>query len=259
MNIIVPIKLVPDLVEELIIDEQGSSLDLDWLRLKTNEFDDHAIEQAILLKEYGAGQVIVIALDGEGADDALFTAAAKGADQVIKLTGDLEPLVDNHTLARWLAPTIKSLHPGLILTGVQAHNDLDGPLGALLAEYLGIPYVGYVADVKPGDNSVEIRKEYPGGLAADLEVYLPAVLGIQAAQQPPRYVAFSKVRQAMKMVTLEQRPVPDKTSGESSSGDGIAIQRLYLPESTATAEMIPGNADEVASRLVSIFKEAGIL
>lgn len=259
MNVIVPIKLVPDLVEELKVDDRGVSLDLDWLRLKINEFDDHAIEQALLLKESGAGRVVVIALDGEGADDALYTAAAKGADQIIKLSGEFGPLVDNHTLAGWLAPTIKSLLPGLILTGVQAHNDLDGPLGPLLAEYLGIPYVGYVADVKPGNNAVQIRKEYPGGLAADLEVYLPAVLGIQAATQPPRYVAFSKVRQAMKMTTLEQKPVPEIFPGGISHQGSIAIQRLYPPESAAAAEMITGSVDAVASRLVELFVESGVL
>ena len=254
MNIIVPVKLGPDLVEELKIDAQGASLDLDWLRLKINEFDDHAIEQAMLLKESGAGQVIVIALDGDGAEDVLYIAAAKGADQIIKLTGDFGPLVSNHTLAGWLAPVIKSLRPGLILTGVQAHNDLDGPLGPLLAETLGIPYVGYVAGVKPGESEVEIRKEYPGGLAAEMEVFLPAVLGIQAAQQPPRYVAFSKIRQAMKTVSLDERPVPD-----IPPCDGAVIQHLVQPESTSTAEMIPGSVEEVASRLVSIFMDASVL
>ena len=53
MKIVVLIKLVPDLVEELDIDESGVALNRDWLRLIINEFDDHAVEQAILLKERG--------------------------------------------------------------------------------------------------------------------------------------------------------------------------------------------------------------
>jgi electron transfer flavoprotein beta subunit len=84
MNLVVPIKMVPDLVEELVIDASGARLDPDALRLRLNEFDDHAIEQAILLKEKGAGTVTVVAPDIEGVDDALFTAAAKGADRLIK-------------------------------------------------------------------------------------------------------------------------------------------------------------------------------
>jgi electron transfer flavoprotein beta subunit len=51
MNITAVLKLVPDLVEELEIDDKGTGLDMDWLRLIINEFDDHAVEEAILLKE----------------------------------------------------------------------------------------------------------------------------------------------------------------------------------------------------------------
>ena len=90
MNIVVPIKLVPDLVEELSIDESGVALDTTWMRMIINEFDDHAIEQAILLKEQGSGHVTVIAPEIEGVDDVLYTAAAKGADRLIKLTGNFE-------------------------------------------------------------------------------------------------------------------------------------------------------------------------
>ncbi|NIS82789.1 MAG: electron transfer flavoprotein subunit beta, partial [Anaerolineales bacterium] len=64
--------------------------------------------------------------------------------------------------------------------------------------YLGMPFVGYVSGVSTTDGKLTVRKEYPGGLIAEMEVTTPAVLGIQAAEQPPRYVAISKVRQAMK-------------------------------------------------------------
>ena len=46
MNIVVPIKQVPDLVEELEIDDSGKDLNREWLKMKTNEFDDHALEEA---------------------------------------------------------------------------------------------------------------------------------------------------------------------------------------------------------------------
>src|SRR4030042_288985 len=145
MNIVVPIKLVPDLVEELTIDASGAALDTSWLRTIINEFDEHAIEQAILLKEREGGQVTVIALDAEGVDDILYTAAAKGADHLVKLVASAGAPANNHALARALEPLLRELQPDLILTGVQAHNELDGPLGPLLAEGLDMPYVGYVA------------------------------------------------------------------------------------------------------------------
>ena len=127
MNIVVLAKLVPDLVEELTIDSSGTALDSDWLRLIINEFDDHAIEQAILLKEHNEARVTIVAPDIEGVDDVLYTALAKGADQVIKLLGDFEGRVSCHTLAGVYAAVVRDLQPDLVLIGVQAHDDLDGP------------------------------------------------------------------------------------------------------------------------------------
>src|SRR4030043_2361753 len=147
MNIIVPVKLVPDLVEELSIDASGTALDTAWLRMIINEFDDHAIEQAILLKERTGAHVTILSMNIEGVDDLLFTAAAKGADRLIKLNGDFENGMNNHALARAIATLIRDLKPDPILTGVQAHNDLDGSIGPQLAEHLGMPYLGYASGV----------------------------------------------------------------------------------------------------------------
>jgi electron transfer flavoprotein beta subunit len=254
MNIVVPIKLVPDLVEELSVDQSGTSLDTAWMRLIINELDDHAIEQAILLKEAGGGQVVVIAPDAEGVDDVLFTAAAKGADRLIKLDAQLGMGVDNHALARALAGVIKDIKPDLILTGVQAHNDLDGSLGPLLASFLDMPYVGYISGVTSDGGRVAVRKEYPGGLIAEMEVQPPAVLGIQAAEKPPRYVAVSKVRQAMQAATIESAAV-----GEPDRRGAPNVLRLFQPELAERATMIEGDPEQIAAKLVDVLREAGLV
>jgi electron transfer flavoprotein beta subunit len=253
MKIAVPVKFVPDLIEELTIDPSGAALDATWLRLIISEFDDHAVEQAILLKESGGGTVAVMGIESEGVDDFLFTAAAKGADQLIKLTGDFSD-VNNHALARAYANVLKALQPDLVLTGVQAHNDLDGSVGPLLAGYLGAPYIGYVSGVTVIGDHVVVHKEYAGGLIGEYEVKLPAVLGIQASEKPPRYVAYSKIRQVMSTAKIEEQPVPNL----DLSG-GTPISRMFQPEVAERATMLEGGVDEIADKLVAIFKELGTL
>lgn len=253
-HIVVTAKMVPDLVEELEIAESGTALDTTWLRLIINEFDDHAIEQAILLKEKIGGEVTVIAPDVEGMDDVLFTAAAKGADRLIKLIGDFQEGVNNHALARAYATTIKALNPDLILTGVQANNDIDGSIGPYLAEYLGMSYIGYISGVSFEGDKATVQKEYPGGLIAEMEVALPVVLGIQASEEPPRYIAVSKVRQVMKTANIEEQEVL-----ELDPSGGLDVNSMYLPEAAERAEMIEGDEEEIAAKLVEIFKDAGIL
>jgi electron transfer flavoprotein beta subunit len=253
MKIAVPVKFVPDLVEELTVDPSGNKLDSSWLRQIISEFDDHAVEQAILIKEKQGGQVVVAATDADGVDDFLFTAAAKGADELIKFTGDFSNL-NNHALARLYSNLMKEIKPDLILTGVQAHNDTDGALGPLLAENLGIPYVGYIAGVQPSQDQVLVKKEYIGGLVAEMSIKLPAVLGIQVAEQPPRYIAYSKIRQVMSTAKIIE-----KTAQDLGPSSAVVITRMYQPESTEHATMLEGSTEVVAEKLIGIFKELGTL
>ena len=253
MNIVILVKLVPDLVEELTVDSSGTALDTAWLRLIINEFDDHAVEQGILLKESGGGNVTVVAPDLEGIDDILFAAAAKGADRLIKVKGDFSG-ANNHALARAFTSIVKDLQPDLVLTGVQANNDLDGSLGPLLAGCLEKPYVGYISGVSTSAGKARVRKEYPGGLIAEMDVTLPAVLGIQAAEKPPRYVAVSKVRQMMKTITIEERTAPTL-----DSAGGPVISNMSQAKAGQHATMLTGSPEEIATKMVGIFKELGVL
>ena len=254
-EIVVVSRLVPDLVEELEIAPSGKALDLAWLRLIINEFDNHAIEQAVILKEKIGGTVTVISLDAEGADDMLFTTAAKGADRLIKLTGlDEERKPTNRSLAQTLSKLIKDINPDMVLTGVQAHDDLTGDLGPQIANFLDMPYVGYIAGLSVDGGVANAIKEYPGGLLAELEIHLPAVLGIQASEEPPRYVAISKVRQMMGSAEIEE-----VAAGDLDLEGEFVIDRMYLPEAAEKAEMLEGSEEEVAAQLTSILTDLGLL
>ncbi|HVP81082.1 MAG TPA: electron transfer flavoprotein subunit beta/FixA family protein [Thermodesulfobacteriota bacterium] len=254
MKIVVPIQLVPDLVEELVVDSSGAALDRESLRWKLSEPDDHAIEQAILLKEKGGGEVVVLAPDLEGVDDVLFAAAAKGADKLIKLTGDFEGGFNEHAVARAFLPWVKEVQPDLVLTGVQTHNGLDGAVGAIMAEYLAVPYVGYISGVSVAGGKATLHKDYPGGLRAEIEVALPAVLGISSAESAPRYVPISKVRQVMKTSRIDT-----KDAGGLDLGGAASVKRMFPPEVAERATMIQGSAEEVAAKLAAIMKEQGLV
>lgn len=253
MRIVVPVKLIPDLVEELNIDAEGKDFDRTWMRLVINELDLHAVEQAILLKETLSAEVIVIAPDVEGVEDVLFSAAAAGADRLIRIAG-LGEGFNNHDLAHACQPILADLKPDLVLTGVQAHDDLDGQFGPILAESLGYPYVGYIAGMNKENGSMLMRKEFPGGLVANFRVQLPAVVGIQAASSPPRYIAFSRVRQARNTAAIE-----DVQAAEFDLGGAPEIDHMFQPEVGEKAQMFTGSLEEISARMIEIFKDNSLI
>ena len=255
MNIVVLTKFVPDLVEELEIDDGSGLLDRSFLRLMPNELDDHALEQALLLKERHGGTVTVLTLDTGDVDETLFTAIAKGADRVIKITGDdFEEGVSNRRQAAIFQKALADLDYDLILTGTQAVDDLDGFIGALVADELELPYVGYVTKVVVDGDTVIAQKEYPGGLNAEIKTTTPAVLGVQAAEQPPRYIVTSKVMDAMKSATIDEQDDP----GVTVEGE-LTVAAMAIPESGAHAEMLDGDVADVAQSLVSLMRDRGVI
>lgn len=256
MNIIVAVKQVPDLVEELEINETGTDLDRDTLSFVLNEFDDHALEEALLLKEAAGGTVTVIGVDTTGEiDQILYTAIAKGADRALKIVGDFEgEALSSHALARLLADAIRETDYDLILVGVQAADDLDGQVAPMLATHLGVPHVGVVTSVEVTNGTATLHKEYWGGIMAEPVVTLPAVLGIQAARQSPRYAPVSRVRQAMKEATIDEIEVDEVPAVPLAP-----VRRMFKPEVAGRAEFIEGKPEAAAGRIAEILRERGII
>ncbi|HEX9696153.1 MAG TPA: electron transfer flavoprotein subunit beta/FixA family protein [Actinomycetota bacterium] len=254
MEIIVPIKQVPDLVEELEINAEGNDLDREYLTYVMNEFCEQALEEAVLLKEAHGGTVTAITIDSGEADNVLFTAAAKGADTLIKVTGDFEDVFpDSHALSAIYAEVLKSRAYDVIMTGVQAADDLDGQLGPLLASRLGIPHVSVVAGVEPGDGVVVATQESGGGLTAELAVKTPCLLGVQAARQTPRYAPVSRVRAMKQEKTIEELDAP------SVDTPRLRVRAMRTPESSSHAEMLTGSTEEIADRVVALLRERGLV
>lgn len=254
MELVVLLKQVPDLAEELEIDASGSDVDREWLTLVTNEFDDYALEEALQLRDEAGGRVTCLTLDTGSTDELLATCLARGADQVVRV-GSFERQPDSHTAARAFAAALRGLPHDLVLTGVQAIDDLDGQVGPLVATELGLPHVSVVTHVAvaAGGGSVRVDQEYAGGVVAELEVDLPAVLGVQTSRVAPRYAPVSRVRQLMKSAEIGRMDAP------ADGGSGLVVEAMAVPQTGAGAEMLAGGADAVADRLAAILRERGLV
>ena len=261
MKIIVLLKMVPDVVEELEVAADGKALDAEFLRMIVNDLDNHALEEALLLKERYSGTVTVVALNAPEVDDALFTALAKGADQALKITdgeGTLDTLSGAYRMAQVLSTFSGLLPADLILTGAQAIDDLDGLTAPLVSHFLGWPQLGIVTQVSVDTAAgvATVLREFPGGVRGEYEIKLPAVLGIQAAEKPPRYVPVAKVRAAMKSQAIQSVPAPRAADG----GIGLLpVKEMVKPEVTEHAQMLQGSPEEMATQLCEVLAARGLL
>ena len=255
MRIVVPLKAVPDLVEEIELNDDGNDIEREYLKFVLNEWDDQALEEALLIKDAGGAEVVAVALgDDPDIEQALYTAIAKGADSAVKLNRGGADGTDTHSRAAAFAAYLKDNPADLVITGVQAPDDLDGQLPPALAAHLGLPHVSVVVAVEPNGGSAKVRQEFSGGRAAELTVALPAVVGLQAARQTPRYAPVSKVRAAQQAGGLSEASIsPLETL------PALTVRKMYPPVSSSHAEMIEGEADEVAEKIIALLRDRALI
>jgi electron transfer flavoprotein beta subunit len=251
MKIAVLMKDVPDLVEDLEVED--GALPLDEMSFVPSEWDDQALEEALLIKEEDGADVTAVAVDTGDVDTMLYTALAKGVDRAVKIVGDFSRSLTNRQRAELLARYCQNERFDLILTGVQAIDDLDGQIAGLVAGLMGIGHASVVRDVHVAQDRVRFVQEYSGGKMAEFDLACPALLGIQAARKPPRYVTIAKVRQVQKSAEIDE--VEDSV-GETPV---VTVRRLYKPESGGHAEMWGDDVETVANHIVAILEEKKLL
>ncbi|MGQ9504080.1 MAG: electron transfer flavoprotein subunit beta/FixA family protein [Thermogutta sp.] len=256
MNVVSVVRLVPDLVESLVVTPEEDNLVWDETSFIFNESDDHALEEAILLKEKFQAHVTVVAFDYVEIDQVLYMAAAKGVDRIIKISWPHREPPNSLEVVETLREVVSNLNVDLILMGCQSHTEFLGMAAPQLAAALGWPYVGVVRGVQKADdlNLWKAFKEYPQAVLAEVEFSLPAVLGILTASQPPRYVPVSRIRSAAQNVKFEMAEGP-----KDLMEPPLPIRRVYLTPTTARAEMLQGSETDVARRLVDILITRGVL
>ena len=257
MEIVVCVKRVPQTQEvDLEIDGGGREVKKEMLAYAINEWDNYAIEEAVVLKEKLGGNVTAITLGGEDDEEVLRRCLAMGADRAIRVDmGDL--VLDGYVVSRVLAEVIRGLDHDLVLTGVQADDDNMGMVGNMLAEHLGVSHGSVVTGVEVEEGRLKIHVELEGGIDEVSRISLPALLAIQTGINEPRYVSIMGIRKAAKK-ELKVMGVQDLNIPEEELQSWSVVEEMYLPPETEGAEMIEGDPGTVAQAILRIIKEKGV-
>lgn len=259
MKIVVTVKEVAVLDEEFELLEDRPGVEPDAIEWDLNEWDNFSVEEALQLREAaGDGEVVVVSVGGEEAEDGLRACLAKGADRAVRIWDDALEGADPLAVARVLAPAVARESPDLVLCGVQSSDGVHSATGVALAEHLGLPRVAVVKalDYDAGAGTAAVERELEGGLVELLQVRLPALLTIQTGINEPRYATLRAIKQA-KEKQLDVVGLGDLglDSGAVEAAAGARVRSMAHPDTGEGAEMLDGPAPEVAARIAEIVKE----
>jgi len=247
VKIVVCVKHVAVLGDEVEFTEDERDVDPDYLDFALNEWDTYATEEALRLVEAaGSGEVVVVSVVDEDAEDAMRRCLAMGADRGIRV--EAEGWLDPIQVARALAEVVGSESPDLVFAGVQSSDSVQAATGGALAGLLDLPSVAVVTKIELADGKATVHRELEGGLVDVVEVDTPALLTIQTGINEPRYATLRAIKQA------EEKEIDVRKPGELGE-PSYRVRKMFVPPKGEGAEMLDGGAAEVAQRIKEIVQE----
>ncbi|GAB6162918.1 electron transfer flavoprotein subunit beta/FixA family protein [Desulfothermus naphthae] len=257
MEILVCVKRVPDPAEnEIEINSDGTDIERDDLVYSVNEWDNYAVEEAIQIKDKVGGSVTVVTVGDEEADEVLRREMAMGADKGIHVNDETLEETDGLGIAKALKAVVEKGNYDLILTGAQA-DDGAAQVGGMLAALLDLPYASLVNYIEIiDDNTLKIGREIEGGNQEINEIKMPCVLSIQTGINEPRYVGIRGIRKVAG-VDIPEMELSDLGLSEDDVAPKVKRLDYFIPEMGEGAEILEGDMEEIAEKLVELLKAKG--
>ena len=267
MNVVVCVKQVPDTSDpdtEVHMDSSGRDVDQSKFSFVINDADNYAVEEAILLKEKHGGEVTVVNIGPETANQVIRMALAKGGDSAIRLDDEKFEFSDAIATARLLAAAVKDLGCDIVMTGCMASDDgyarRWGRRWRSCWAFRTRRWSRRVEVVE--DGQAEGRARARGRTDGDgTRSQTPCVLTIQTGRNEPRYASFKGIREAskkeIKLMDLGSHR-PGRGPGRRSRLRSVMVQ-YSVPEVGELAEILEGDAGETSGKLAGILKEKGLV
>ena len=259
MKIAVIIKRVPDTASLIKIGADGKSIAMEGLKFVLSPYDEHAVEQAMLIKEAetatGAGttDVVVVSAGGEECKETMRLALAMGADSGLLIKDPRLANASSKPVAVALAAALKTLQPDLIFSGKQAVDDDASQVGERVAEIMGIPHVSTVTAFKLADAKATVTREVEGGNYT-MEVTLPALFTAQKGLNAPRYPTLPNIMKAKKK-DIKEVSLADLGLSDADAGSQLEICAVEAPKPRSAGKILEGDNAGRVSQLIKALHE----
>ena len=245
MKIAVCVKEVPDASAPKRLDPQTFRLDRS-VPGALNEFDTHAIEEGLQLKDKGReGEVVAILVGPERAADSLRKALAIGADRAVHVSDEGLAGSDLVATSKTLAKALEREGADIVLFGQQAGDSDGAVLWAAVADRLRLPVISQAASLEASDGKVKVKRQTEYGYDV-IEAPVPCVVAVSDAINEPRYPSLKGIMGAKKKpqdsLSASDLGLDGGALGEAGSGTSVLALGDPPPRGEARKIEDDGNA-----------------
>jgi electron transfer flavoprotein alpha/beta subunit len=252
MKIIVCVKQVPD-AKDVRLDPETNTLAREGVQSIMNPYDQHALEEAVRLKEQLGGEVTVLSMGPPQAVEVLRQAISCGADHGVLVSDRSFAGADTWATSYTLAKAIEKIGDfDLILCGKQAIDGDTAQVGPGLAIQLDIPFVTCVQKVREAnENELVMERMMDDGYDV-VAVSYPALLTVVKDLNVPR---IPSLKGKMKAKKIEFTVLSAADIGADSTCIGLAgsptqVVNVFPPPPRGKRAILTGTIEEQIEQLV---------
>ncbi len=256
VKIAVCMKEVPDASAPKRLDPSTKRLDRS-VEGALNDFDTHALEEALRVKDGAADtEVVVVSMGPEKAAESLRKALAMGADRLLLVSDDAAAGSDLLATASVLAKALEREGPDLVLLGQQAGDSDGAVLWAALAERMRLPMISQAASLELDGGKARSKRQTEYGYDV-LEAPLPCVVAVSDAINEPRYPSLKGIMGAKKKpvdtVSLSDLGVDAGEVGEA--GSRTEVLGTGDPPPRGETQRIDDEGGDSAEKILAYLRE----
>jgi electron transfer flavoprotein beta subunit len=249
MKVAVCVKEVPDSSAPKRLDPQTFRLDRS-VAGALNEFDTHAIEEGLQLRD-AEGEVVAVLMGPQRAADSLRKALAIGADRAVHLSDEGLAGSDLVATSKALAKALEREGADIVLFGQQAGDSDGAVLWAAVADRLRLPVISQAASLELAHGKVRVKRQTEYGYDI-IEAPVPCVVAVSDAINEPRYPSLKGIMGAKKKpqetVSLADLGLSADEAGEN--GSRTEVYGLSDPPSRGDSERIEDDGPAAAEKIV---------
>ena len=254
-NVLVCIKRVPETSSQILLSDDGQSIDARHVGYTLSPHEECAVELSIQIAKATDGEATVLTVGSDDSIEQIRDALAVGCTAAVLVDADTAGYGPADVAAA-IAEVVRSRAADgttydLILVGNDAADTGDFQVGVRLAYALGRPVLTGISTVEvTGDGRAIAKGKGPEGTEV-FELPLPAVVAVQEGGIEPRYPSIPGRMKA------KRTPIDTVASPVTPTGNGRV--RLELPPAQPSVVEILGHGPEAAGAVVDLLYRLGVV
>jgi electron transfer flavoprotein beta subunit len=263
VHIVVCVKMVPD-TTQVSIDPVTNTLVREGVPFITNPFDDHAIEEALRIKDACGARITALSMGPAPAETVLRKAIALGVDAGLLLSdrafGGSDTLATSKVISEAIAKLSTQERVDLVICGKQTIDGDTAQVGPGIATRLGyaqVTLVDKVLDLDLEARRITVRAKFDNRHQV-VEARLPAVITVVREINTLRYPAVPRRLYAedvqIPVWTNETLKLDPSTIG--LKGSPTWVKRIFAPE-REKGELVMGMGEDTERAVQLIMQKLG--